>query len=255
MAVREIVSIDAEKCNGCGDCIPACAEGAIEVVDGTAALLNDILCDGLGACLGVCPEDAITIMTRQAPAFDEDAVRVHLAKQWTESAAAPPAPPPSPAAASGPPSSPPIRLSDMRAPAPQMAQGPATTGPPLPHWPIKLELIPPDAPFLRGADLMLVADCAPFARAELREEFTSETAVMIGCPKSDDYESAVARLSEILRRSDARSLTVVHMEVPCCSGYWYMSQQAMEASGKSLPLRKMVVGVRGDVSAPVEASA
>ncbi|MBT3266327.1 4Fe-4S ferredoxin [Candidatus Poribacteria bacterium] len=259
MAVREIVSIDAELCNGCGDCIPNCAEGAIRVIDGTAVLLNDILCDGLGACLGVCPEDAITIMTRQAPAFDEVAVREHLAKQWTESAAVRPAPHAQPHAQpqGGCPSSstPPIRLSDMRAPAPQMAQGPAPTGPSLPHWPIKLELIPPDAPFLRGADLMLVADCAPFARPEIREEFTSDTAVMIGCPKSDDYESAVLRLAEILRRSDARSLTVVHMEVPCCSGYWYMSQQAMEASGKSLPLRKVIVGVRGDVSAPIDASA
>jgi ferredoxin len=249
LAVREIVSIDAERCDGCGDCIPNCAEGAIEVVDGSAVLLSDILCDGLGACLGVCPQDAITITKRQAPAFDEEAVRAHLAEKWTHTAA-PQAAAPQP---TGCPSSTPIRLSDMRAPAPRMEQGPAPAGPTLPHWPIKLELIPPDAPFLRGADLMLVADCAPFARAELREEFTSETAVMIGCPKSDDTESAALRLAEILRQSNARSLTVVHMEVPCCSGYWYMGQEALNASGRSLPLRRMIVGTRGDVSSPLEA--
>ncbi len=252
MAVREIVSIDAEKCNGCGDCIPSCAEGAIEVVDGTAVLLNDILCDGLGACLGICPEDAITIETRQAGAFDEEAVREHLAQRWTQTATPRPAAPQTQPEA-GCPSSTPIRLSDMRAPTPRMAQGPAPSGPTLPHWPIKLELIPPDAPFLRGADLMLVADCAPFARAELREEFTSGTAVMIGCPKSSEYEPAALRLAEILRQSDARSLTVVHMEVPCCSGYWYMGQEALKASGRSLPLRRMIVGTRGDVSSPVQA--
>ena len=249
MSVREIVSIDAELCNGCGDCIANCAEGAIQVVNGTAVLLNDILCDGLGACLGVCPEDAITITAREAGAFDEEAVREHLARQWAQPSA------PHSQPQGGCPSSTPIRLTDMRAPAPSMAHGPAPSGPSLPHWPIKLELISPDAPFLRGADLMLVADCAPFARAELREEFTSETAVMIGCPKSDHYESAALRLTEILRRSDARSLTVVHMEVPCCSGYWHMAREAAQASGKSLPLRQMIVGVRGEVSEPVGASA
>ena len=133
-----------------------------------------------------------------------------------------------------------------------MEDGPAPAGPPLPHWPIKLDLIPPDAPFLRGADLMLVADCAPFARPELRDEFTSNTAVMIGCPKSP-YEPGVVRLTEILRQSDARSLTVVHMEVPCCTGYWHMAQDAVAASGKALPVRQMIVGVRGDVSSPVAA--
>ena len=126
--------------------------------------------------------------------------------------------------------------------------GGPSSGPTLPHWPIKLDLISPDAPFLRGADLMLVADCAPFARAELREEFTSHTAVMIGCPKSDPYQSAAARLTEILRRANARSLTVVHMEVPCCSGYWHMAQEALTAAESPLALRRMVVGVRGEAS-------
>ncbi len=245
MAVRDIVSIDAEKCTGCGDCIPMCAEGAVEVVDGSAALLSDILCDGLGACLGVCPEDAITVTPREAVAFDEDAVRKHLAER------VPPASDAAPAhtlPVAGCPPSVPIRLTDMRAPAPKTTPAAPSSGPTLPHWPIKLDLISPDAPFLRGADLMLVADCAPFARAELREEFTSHTAVMIGCPKSDPYQSAAARLTEILRRANARSLTVVHMEVPCCSGYWHMAQEALTAAESPLALRRMVVGVRGEAS-------
>ncbi len=126
-------------------------------------------------------------------------------------------------------------------------------GPMLAHWPIKLRLVPPGAPFLENADLMLVADCVPFASARHYRQFAPDSAVLIGCPKFDDVESGLDRLTEILRTSQVRSLTVVHMEVPCCSGYWHLSQQALAASGKAIPVGQVVIGIQGEVKAHIEA--
>ena len=249
---RPIVRIDEEKCTGCGECIPSCAEGAIQLVDGKAKLLGELYCDGLGACLGECPEGAIQIEEREADAFDEEAVQEHLASLWAQgqaggaavaTAAAGPSACPTPGATTCP-----------SAQLLQISGGPSTMpsggdGPALSHWPIKLRLVPPGAPFLEDADLMLVADCVPFASASLYRQYGPDSAVLIGCPKFDDYEFALDRLTAILRASQVRSLTVVHMEVPCCSGYWRLGQEALAAAGKAIPLDQVIIGIEGGVKA------
>ena len=243
MATREIIRIDEEKCNGCGECVVACAEGAIDIVDGKARLVSEVYCDGLGACLGKCPEDALTIERREAVAFDEAAVQDRLKAQGVRREGRE-ALPMYIAPAQGCPSS------QVRAFGPVEAR-PAPTGGPadaaLGHWPIKLRLVPPGAPFLADADLALIADCVPFAFADLHRTYLPEHALVIGCPKFEDPAFALERLTEILRDSGVRSLTVVHMEVPCCFGYWQLGRQALAASGRTIPLNQVVIGVRGDV--------
>ena len=242
MATRQIIKIDEEKCTGCGDCITSCAEGALKIIDGKARLISEIYCDGLGACLGNCPEGALTIEERDAEEFDEEAVRDHLAAQWAGSGGAA-------EAATSCPSARVLEFGERGAPVAAAGSGETSSGPPLGHWPIKLQLVPPGAPFLRDADVMLVADCVGFAWRDLRREVTPENAVLIGCPKFDDFGFALNRLTEILRGTDVRSLTVVHMEVPCCSGYWHLAREACAASGREVPLQKVVVGVHGEVKA------
>lgn len=247
-ARRQIVNIDEKKCTGCGECITACAEGAIAIIDGKAKLVSDIYCDGLGACLGICPEDAITVEEREAEGFDEEAVKERLASLWVEGngskAQAPEGGHPAPAAC------PSAQIMDFKGMGRAAAQGTDSATQAsfsLPHWPIKLRLVPPGAPFLQGADVVLTADCVPFAYANLHQNFLQDRAVLIGCPKFDDYEASLDRLTEILRTSDVRSLTVVHMEVPCCFGYANLCQQALKASGKAVPFQAIVVGIQGDV--------
>lgn len=259
MALRHIVKIDEELCDGCGLCVPACAEGAIQIVDGKAKLVRDEYCDGLGECLGDCPNDAISIEEREAEAYDEEAVKAHLAAQKPEEDE-PPEPPRKPVfrrldggPAHGPfgGGCPSARIQELgpSAPAPFQAASPsnAPSGSALGHWPVKLKLVPPGAPFLRGADLMLAADCVPFAYADLHRDLLPDHAVVIGCPKFDDYLEARARLTEILRSSGVRSLTVVTMEVPCCFGYRKMAQEAVAAAGGGVPLKHIVIGVRGEL--------
>lgn len=233
MATRQIIRIDEEKCTGCGECLTACAEGALAIVDGKARLISEVYCDGLGACLGHCPEGALAIEEREAEDFDEEAVRDHLAAQWVGS--------------SGCPSAQVLEFGGRGV----LAEA-AGAGLPLGHWPIKLRLVSPDAPFLQGADAMLVADCVGFAWRDLHREVTPEKAVLIGCPKFDEYGFALNRLTEILRHAEVRSLTVVHMEVPCCAGYWRLAGEARVASGQEVPLRQVIVGIHGQVKADTE---
>jgi len=252
-AIRKVIRIDEERCNGCGLCVPACAEGALQVIDGKARLVSEVYCDGLGACLGECPEGAITIEEREAELFDEEAVRQHLAEQVvqhvahanpglkTERASHPPAVAPMC------PSARMMRLDPKERVATGRREAAGPTASALSHWPIKLKLVPPGAPFLKEADLMLIADCVPFAYPDLHLDFLPEHPVVIGCPKFDDLDFAVSRLTGILKHSDVRSLTVVHMEVPCCFGFWHLGQQALAASGKDIPLRQVIIGVRGEV--------
>lgn len=239
MAVRKIIHIDEELCDGCGLCVPSCAEGAIQIVDGKARLIGENLCDGLGACLGDCPNDALKVEEREAEEFDEAAVEQHLEQQQP-----PPAPEP---IHTGCPSSRAMNLRPDPAPRPRAA-GPGESA--LGHWPVKLRLVPPSAPFLRDADLLLVADCVPFASPDLHQELLPGKAVVIGCPKFDDDREGVERLAAILRHGGVRSLTVVHMEVPCCFGYWKMGEDAIEASGRDIPLDQVIVGVKGELRRP-----
>lgn len=236
--LRKIVHIDEERCNGCGACVPTCAEGAIQVVDGKARLISEKYCDGLGACLGECPQGAITIEERLTEEFDEEAVRHHLHAQALASEELP----------CGCPSATVTQFDGPVATSvPAQEAGEARPRSRLGHWPIQLTLVPPGAPFLQDADLVLAADCVPFAYAGFHQDFLGEKAVVIGCPKLDDFEAHQRKLAEILRRSGLRSLTVVHMEVPCCFGLVHMARQAIRASGRDLPFREVTVGIRGDL--------
>jgi NAD-dependent dihydropyrimidine dehydrogenase PreA subunit len=248
MAKRKIIRIDEELCNGCGDCVPSCAEGAIQIVDGKARLVSETFCDGLGACLGECPMGALTIEERDAPDFDEQAALRHAHR---------PAARPLPHlhggghVGGGCPSARVMNLGKAKTPAARStpADAPAPA-PALGHWPVKLRLVPPHAPFLAGAHLILAADCVPFAYPALHQEFLPGRAVVIGCPKFDDPEFTLERLTAILQQNDIASLTVLHMEVPCCHGYLRLAQEALSRSGKDIPLKQAVASVRGALIQP-----
>lgn len=237
---REIVKIDEQKCNGCGLCVPACAEGAIRIVDGKARLIADNLCDGLGACLGDCPMDAITIERREADEFDEEAVENHLAAASKE-AVAPVAHP----AQGGCPSARLMTFGKEES-APPTREEPGSRQSQLRQWPVQMHLVPPSAPFLKGADLLLAADCVPFAYADFHRDFLRDKALLIGCPKLDDGQAYLDKLTAILDHNEIKSLTVMHMEVPCCSGLIAISRQAVAASGKDVSLETVRIGIQGD---------
>jgi NAD-dependent dihydropyrimidine dehydrogenase PreA subunit len=254
--IRKMVKIDEEKCNGCGLCVPACAEGAIQIIDGKARLVADNLCDGLGACLGDCPLDAISIEERDADEFDEAAVEEHLesigrAPQPHAHAAAgghagggcPSAAVQSFAAPAG--GCPSARLMQFDKPAAAEAKS-APRPSRLAQWPIQLHLVPPTAPFFRNADVLLAADCAPFAYADFQEDLLKGKALAIACPKLDNTEPYVEKLTAMITQSNIRSLTVVHMEVPCCNGLIFMARQAIANSGRDIPLETVRIGIRGD---------
>lgn len=244
---RKIVKIDESKCNGCGLCATACVEGAIRIVDGKARLVSDSYCDGLGACLGECPQGALTIEEREAPVFDEAAAMAHAKAQGQAPHAQPRAPVAHPHAPHGH-VCPGTMAREMKRPAgaqPEPSSGSMPSE--LSHWPVQLALVGPTAPFLRGADLLLTADCVPFALADFHARFLRGRAVVIGCPKLDDSTFYVEKLTAILQQAGIRSLTVVHMEVPCCFGLSRIAQAALAASGQKIPLRDITVGISGVV--------
>lgn len=244
MALRKIVQIDEEKCDGCGLCVPACAEGAIQIIDGKARLVSEIFCDGLGACLGECPNDAIRIGEREAEEFDERAVETHLeqekekvlahireAEKHADSQCACP----SAKVMTFERNKEGANSAERQAPVSQLA-----------HWPIQLKLTPAGAPFFKDADLLVVADCVPFAYADFHQELLKDKTVVIGCPKLDDINFYVDRLTEIFKDSDVRSVRVVHMEVPCCSGLTWATEKALTASGKQMPLSEVTISTKGE---------
>lgn len=231
---RKIVKIDEEKCNGCGACVPACAEGALQIINGKAKLVSEKYCDGLGACLGECPQGAITIEEREAEEFDEEAVARHLPVKERISDKLP----------CGCPSTTVTQFErQTKAGVPKIAATPESR---LSHWPVQLALVPSSAPFLQGADLVLAADCVPFAYAGFHQDFLGDNALVVACPKLDDFQAHQSKLTEILRHSQIKSLTIVHMEVPCCSGLVHMAKQSILASGKDIPLREIIIGIKGD---------
>ncbi|MFH1485747.1 MAG: 4Fe-4S dicluster domain-containing protein [Chloroflexota bacterium] len=230
--LRKIVGIDEDKCNGCGVCIPACAEGALKIIDGKARLMSEKFCDGLGACLGGCPQGAISIIEREAVDFDEEAARQHLEEGR-------PASGPLPCAC---PSATVAQFERRETTGPTTAQQ-STLG----QWPVQLTLVPPSAPFLQGADLVLAADCVPFAYAGFHQDFLKNHALLVACPKLDDFQAHLQKLTEILRQSRPKSIAVVHMEVPCCSGLVHMAKQAISLSGIEVPLEEVTIGIRGDL--------
>ncbi len=236
--LRKILHIDEALCDGCGKCVPACAEGAI-VLAGGKARLADVLCDGLGACLGECPRGALSVVEREAEPFE-------LA----------PAPPRSGAAPAGAelPACPGARpravagrglavLPDTPAPG---SRGPGAGA--LAHWPVQLRLVPAEAEFLRGADLLVAADCVPFACPSFHAELLAGRAVVVGCPKLDDLPGYLEKLTRILGREDGPTrVTVARMEVPCCAGLSAAAHRAARASGRAIPVQEVVAGVDGSL--------
>ncbi|OQA47109.1 MAG: ferredoxin [Chloroflexi bacterium ADurb.Bin325] len=249
---RQIITIDEEKCDGCGNCVPACVEGALQVIDGKARLVKESYCDGLGACLGDCPQGALHVVELEVESYDEPAVLnylaqttphlverhiEHLAAHGMTSVARPAVAATIPLC-----SVPPVRaaeppvLTDASAPGPRVRSE-------LRQWPVQLHLIPPTASFLQGANLTLIADCVPFANPNMHADLMADTVIAVGCPKLDDSRAYIQKLTEILQRSDVRSLRVAYMEVPCCRGMVFIAQQALQASGKDIPLETILVNI------------
>jgi Fe-S-cluster-containing hydrogenase component 2 len=245
---RKIIEIDDELCDGCGNCVPSCAEGALEIIDGKARIVADVYCDGLGACLGECPTGALTIVEREADEFDEEAVEERLAEHNQEN------PKIIPMTSGGCPSArlqtfEPEEASPASAPC-QKVNRPAAldqTESALSHWPVQIMLVPPTAPFLKNADLLVLADCVPVAFPTLHRDFLQGKAVMMGCPKFDDAQHYIEKFAQICKVSGIKSITSVVMEVPCCSALPMIVKKGMELSGVEIPMEEVVISTRGKV--------
>ena len=243
---RKIIQIDEEKCDGCGNCVIGCAEGALAIVDGKAKVISDNLCDGLGACIGECPQDALEIIEREADVFDEAAVEAHLEAQNQAEAA--PKQPAQPATACGCPSAQ-IRTFSGGCPSAQIKTQPASgeQASALSHWPVQIRLIPPHAPFLKGADLLVLADCVPVAFPSLHEKLLKDKVVMLGCPKFDDADAYIAKFTAIFKTAGVKSVTTAVMEVPCCAGLPWMVEKGLDAAKAQIPHSQVVVSTRGEI--------
>jgi len=245
--MRKIIQIDEEKCTGCGNCVIACAEGAIKIIDGKAKVIADKYCDGLGACIGDCPEDALKIIEREADDFDEKAVEELLKHQKAAKEEIKPAGCGCPSAA--------VETFHMASaadacgcankPSIQTTGGRSALG----HWPVQIKLVPQGAPFLKNADLLIAADCVPVAYPTFHNDFLKGKAVMIGCPKFDNAEEYVEKLSKVFQVSGIKSITSVVMEVPCCSALPIIVKKALAKAGVEIPFKEVVVSARGEILA------
>ena len=247
MKVRNIIKIDEERCDGCGLCIPNCPEGALQIINGKAKLVKESFCDGLGACLGECPRGALTIEKRESEGYDEAGAIAHIResslhlvekqmehlKQHLDEL--------------------PERSQSNFCPANQTLQWGTGSGDEagissqLHQWPVQLHLVSPQAPYFKNADLVLIADCVPFAYANLHEDFLLGKAVIIGCPKFDDVDAYIEKVYQIIENANIRSLTAVHMEVPCCSGLVYLAKKAIGRTNRKIPFEAVQIGIKGDV--------
>jgi NAD-dependent dihydropyrimidine dehydrogenase PreA subunit len=244
VSVRKIVLIDEEKCNGCGLCIPNCAEGALQIIDGKAKLIGDVLCDGLGACLGHCPQDAIQVVEREAEEFNEIEVEKRMGKMENKQ----------------------INVNEIKSEEHSMHHGGGCPGSrmrqfsnkeetgndikvssKLRQWPVQLTLVGPNAPYFKNADLLITADCVPFAYANYHNDFLKDKAVVVGCPKLDDVESYVKKLTDIIANNNLESITVLKMEVPCCGGIASAAKTARDNSGVEIPIKVVTIGIEGEV--------
>lgn len=275
--LRKIITIEEELCNGCGLCIPNCPEGALQIIDGKARLVSDLFCDGLGACVGYCPEGAMTVVEREAELYDERKVMANIVKHGdntiaahlehlkdhgemslyreavayleesgidvpeksTEQVAAC-------ACAGSIPREIENEIENETGPEADLPTGykPVSR---LTHWPVQIKLLPVNAPYFQGADLLLAADCAPFAFPGFHEELLEGKVLLIGCPKLDDASFYLEKITEILKSNDISSITCAHMEVPCCFGLPMIARQAIEASGKNIPFEDVTITVNGRI--------
>jgi NAD-dependent dihydropyrimidine dehydrogenase PreA subunit len=240
--VRKIIEIDDELCTGCGECVPDCAEGSLQIIDGKARLVEDKLCDGLGACLGSCPTGALRIIEREADEFDEEAVEAFLAEQKKKQEAV--------ASTGG--GCPSAQLKTMQPMSPcQVANEPSSRAgsalSQLSHWPVQIRLIPPTAPFLENCDLLIAADCTAVAYAGLQEDFIQGRVVMMGCPKFDDQQMYVDRFTELFKTRKLNSVTILIMEVPCCSSMLQIVKKAYKDAEATVSVRQVVVSTQGQL--------
>lgn len=231
--VRKIIKINEEKCNGCGLCAQACHEGAIGMVNGKAKLLREDYCDGLGDCLPACPTGAITFEMREAPAYDEQAVKA--AQQAKQAGKAP--------LLCGCPGS---QSKTIVREASAVPASPSPVTSQLRQWPVQIKLVPVKAPYFDGANLLIAADCTAYAYGNFHNRFIKNHITLIGCPKLDEGDYT-QKLTEIIRQNNIKSVTIVRMEVPCCGGIQMAAQNALQASGKFIPWQVVVIGTNGRI--------
>ena len=246
MAIRKIINIDEEKCDGCGECVPSCAEGAIQIIDGKAKVINETYCDGFGACLGECPQGAITMVEREAAEYDEEAVKRHLAgideKKRTPLPVIESSPLPT-SAHGGCPGSAMRRFDRLKQAQPTDVDSNFQSQ--LKHWPVQLMLVPPPAPFLKGADILVCADCVPFTVPDFHSRYLAGRALLVGCPKLDDLQYYHEKLKDIIRDAVPKKLTVLKMEVPCCTGIAQVTIQARNEVAPDIPVEVITLGIQG----------
>jgi ferredoxin len=312
MVKRQIIKIDEDTCTGCGDCIPNCPEGALQIIDDKARIISDLFCDGLGACIGHCPVDAISIEEREAEEYSERKVMENVVKQGpnvikahlshlndhnqteyfnqavdylkennmevpqigeeTKEEPAPVSPPvhacPGSAVmdmredhghshaqgetlACGCPGS---AVMDLKAEEELCEEDVAEVAPSggsqseLRQWPVQIMLVPPTAPYLKNADLLIAADCVPFAYPDFHKDFLKNKILLVGCPKLDDVDFYMQKLTQLFQMNDIKSITIAHMEVPCCFGLIKIINAAVGNSGKNIPITGYTIGVKGDVT-------
>jgi NAD-dependent dihydropyrimidine dehydrogenase PreA subunit len=229
--IRQIIKIDEEKCNGCGLCVNACHEGAIQLIDGKAKLTRDDYCDGLGNCLPVCPTDAISFVEREAEAYDSQAV---MSAKDEEPAALP----------CGCPGTHSRSLQKQEFPKAAEAVLPAQSE--LRQWPVQIKLVPVNAPYFKDAGLLIAADCTAYACGDFHTRFMKNKITIIGCPKLDDGDYA-EKLTAILTNNDIKSVTVARMEVPCCGGLASAAITALKNCGKMIPWNVITIGIDGEI--------
>ncbi|NBJ14559.1 MAG: ferredoxin [Dehalobacter sp. 4CP] len=234
--IRKIIEIDQEKCNGCGLCVNACHEGALQLVHGKAVLVSDAYCDGLGDCLPECPTGAIQIIEREAADYNEELVKAKLARKEEKSGCSCPG-----------------TMATMieKIPADQKEQDSGDIGAERPselrQWPVQLNLINPQASYLQNADLLIAADCTAYAYASFHEKFMKDRITLIGCPKLDDNDYYTEKITEIIRINHPQSVKVVRMDVPCCSGIVRAVKTAMVQAGISVPYDEVIIDSQGNI--------
>jgi len=273
MSKRKIIKIDEAKCTGCGDCIPNCPEGALQIIDGKARLISDLFCDGLGACIGYCPEGTILIEEREAQQYDEKKVMENIVKQGknvikahlmhlkdhgedgllkearevlkergikdpTEGCDD---------HGHGHSECPGSRVMDFKTDKKaQNTKGPIKGMPSeLRQWPVQIMLVPSSSPYLKNGDVLLAADCVPFAYADFHQELLKDKVLLVGCPKLDDADFYKEKITQILKTNDIKSVTCARMEVPCCFGLVHIMKSAIKDSGKNIPLKEVIIGIKG----------
>ena len=230
---RNIIEIDEEKCNGCGQCVTSCAEAALQIINGKAKLVKEIYCDGLGACIGTCPMGALIITQREAEEFDEKATEKHVnAMKHTNE---------QPCGCPG------SAVIDFKPRASSAQAVPVAEQSELTNWPLQLKLVPINAPYFNNADILIAADCTAFSTTGFHARFIKGKKLIIACPKLDDAKYYLDKLTQIFRGNPIKSVSVLRMEVPCCGGLTHIVKEAIKGSEKNIPYQEMIIRINGDV--------